>query len=82
MPDTVLNTTVTEEAKQQQTPDVPDYSQDEIAYLGGLQIRLERAGMLASHHDEFNGMTYSQINLFILPDLLAQGRGFRWQRYS
>jgi hypothetical protein len=43
MSEIIPNTTVTEEVKQQITPDVPDYSQEEIAYLSGLQIRLERA---------------------------------------
>ena len=61
MPDTIPNTTVTEEVKQQEVPDVPDYSQEERDYLSGLQIKLERArNERESPHDQLDGMTYSQ----------------------
>ncbi len=57
----IPNTTVTDEVREQQTPDVPDYSQEEIDYLSGLQIKLERARTeRESPHDELDGMTYSQ----------------------
>lgn len=41
--------------------DVPDYSDEEKKYLGGLQQRLERArNMRETPRTEFDGMTYSQ----------------------
>lgn len=86
MPDTVPNTTVTEEVKQQQVPDVPDYSVEEREYLSGLQIKLERArNERESPHDELDGMTYSQYwesnekgaNTFIEPKKNREDSNFQ-----
>lgn len=39
----------------------PDYTTEEILYIGGLQQRLERARRLRDvRHDEFDGMTFIQ----------------------
>lgn len=41
--------------------DAPEYSEEEISYLGGLQIRLERArNQREQPRDEFDGMSYTQ----------------------
>src|ERR1051325_11715411 len=86
MPDTIPNTTVTEETKQQVTPDVPDYSQEEIDYISGLQIKLERSrNEKESPHDELDGMTYSQYwesnekgaNTFIEPKKNREDSNFQ-----
>lgn len=86
MSGTIPNTTVTEEVKQQVTPDVPDYSDEEIAYLSGLQIKLERArDARESAHDELDGMTYSQYwesnekgaNTFIEPKKNREDSNFQ-----
>jgi hypothetical protein len=86
MSDTIPNTTVIEEVKQQEVPDVPEYSQEEIAYLSGLQIKLERArDARESPHDELDGMTYSQYwesnekgaNTFIEPKKNREDSNFQ-----
>ena len=86
MLDTIPNTTVTEEVKQQQIPDIPDYSQEEIDYLSGLQIKLERSrNEKESPHDELDGMTYSQYwesnekgaNTFIEPKKNREDSNFQ-----
>lgn len=61
MPDQPKNTNVIDEVQQQQVPDVPAYLEEEIQYLGGLQVMLERdRDVRESQHDELDGMTYSQ----------------------
>ena len=86
MSDAAPKTTVIEEVKQQQIPDVPDYSQEEIDYLSGLQIKLERArNERESPHDELDGMTYSQYwesnekgaNTFIEPKKNREDSNFQ-----
>src|SRR6185295_14821196 len=86
MSDTIPNTTVTEKVKQQEVPDVPDYSQEERDYLSGLQIKLERArNERESPHDELDGMTYSQYwesnekgaNTFIEPKKNREDSNFQ-----
>jgi hypothetical protein len=47
--------------KAQQELKTPEYSQEEIDYLSGLQIKLERArDAREQKHDEFDGMSYAE----------------------
>jgi hypothetical protein len=70
------------------TPEVliPKYSDDEVQYLGALQIKLEQARNLRdTNHDEFDGMTFTEqwqaeeksANTFIAPKINAEDTNFQ-----
>lgn len=70
------------------TPEVliPEYSDDEVKYLGALQIKLEQARNLRdTNHDEFDGMTFTEqwqaeeksANTFIAPKINAEDTNFQ-----
>lgn len=67
-------------------PDKPDYSAEEIEYLGRLQTQLERArNMRDTAHEEFDGMTFIEswqaeekaASTFIAPKLNREDTNFQ-----
>ena len=49
------------QAKKQDQPLVPNYSDEEIKFIGGLQIKLEQGQIQRDRvHDEFDGLTLAQ----------------------
>ena len=65
---------------------IPDYSPDEISYLGRLQTMLETARNLRdSNHDEFDGMTFTEqwqaeekaANTYIAPKINPEDTNFQ-----
>jgi hypothetical protein len=90
MPETITNASaqsgIIEALKKKGQIRVPDYSPNEIQYLGGLQRELEKSrNQRDTNHDEYDGMTYIEswqaeekaANTFIAPKINADDTNFQ-----